>query len=157
MKPIIRKAEKSDMPAVLELIKELAAFEKEPEAVIITEEDLKHDGFGENPSFLCFVAEMDGGVHGMALIYFRYSTWKGKTIHLEDLVVREAYRKKGLGKALFERVIQYAGEQGVRRTEWVVLDWNKNAIEFYKRSGATILTDWYLAQMDEAAIKDYLT
>lgn len=157
MEPIIRKAKKSDMPAVLELIKELAAFEKEPDAVVITEEDLKQDGFGENPSFLCFVAEMDGRVHGMALFYFRYSTWKGKTIHLEDLVVRESYRKKGLGKALFKRVIQYAAEKGVRRTEWVVLDWNKNAIEFYERSGATILTDWHLAQMDETVIKGYLT
>ncbi|MFD1094725.1 GNAT family N-acetyltransferase [Salegentibacter chungangensis] len=157
MKPVIRPATKEDMPAVLELIKELAVFEKEPDAVIISAEDLIRDGFGENPSFKCFVAELEGKIQGMALIYFRYSTWKGKTVHLEDLIVREAYRGKGLGNALYTKVIEYAEEAGVKRTEWVVLDWNTPAKEFYERSGATVFEDWCTVQMDEEAMKKFLS
>ena len=92
----------------------------------------------------------------MALVYFRYSTWKGKTVHLEDLVVRESMRGTGLGNALFQRVIQFANDQGVKRTEWVVLDWNTNAVKFYERSGATLLKDWYLVQMDDTQMSAYL-
>lgn len=154
---IIREATPEDMPQVLELIKELAVFEKEPEAVIIDAEDLKRDGFGDNPAFKCFVAEAQGDIQGMALVYYRYSTWKGKTIHLEDLIVREAYRGKGLGNALYTRVIEYAREVGVKRTEWVVLDWNTHARDFYERSGATIFTDWCTVQMDEEAMKKFLS
>ena len=152
----IRRASNADMPSVLNLITELAVFEKEPDAVIINVEDLQRDGFGENPLFTCFVAEVDGKVEGMALVYFRYSTWKGKTVHLEDLVVREAMRGTGLGNALFKQVIKYAKEQGVKRTEWVVLDWNENAIKFYERSGATLLKDWYLVQMNENQMQTFL-
>ncbi|WP_037317772.1 GNAT family N-acetyltransferase [Salegentibacter sp. Hel_I_6] len=152
----IRKARPEDMTAVLELIKELAEFEKEPDAVIISAEDLKRDGFGESPSFTCFVAEMAGKIEGMALCYFRYSTWKGKTIHLEDLVVRENMRGKGLGNALYKRVIEFAKEQGVKRTEWVVLDWNTHARDFYSRSGATVFTDWCTVQMEEQAMDKFL-
>lgn len=152
----IRKSTPEDMPAVLKLIQELATFEKEPDAVIISEEDLKRDGFGENPAFSCFVAEVDGKIQGMALCYFRYSTWKGKTVHLEDLVVRESFRQKGLGKALYTTVIEFAKEQGVKRTEWVVLDWNKPARDFYSRSGATVFDDWCTVQMDEAAMNHFL-
>lgn len=152
----IRRASKADMPSVLSLITELAVFEKEPDAVIINVEDLQRDGFGENPLFTCFVAEVDGQVEGMALVYFRYSTWKGKTVHLEDLVVREAMRGTGLGSALFKQVIKYAEEQGVKRTEWVVLDWNENAIKFYERSGATLLKDWYLVQMNDKQMQTFL-
>lgn len=156
MSQTIREAREEDMPAVLELIKELAVFEKEPEAVIVTAENLKRDGFGENPAFKCFVAEAEGGIQGMALVYFRYSTWKGKTVHLEDLIVREAFRGKGLGNALYRKVIEYAREQGVKRTEWVVLDWNTHARDFYERSGATVFTDWCTVQMDEEAMKNFL-
>lgn len=156
MSQTIREASKEDMPAVLELIRELAVFEKEPDAVIVTAEDLKRDGFGENPAFRCFVAEVDGEIQGMALIYFRYSTWKGKTVHLEDLIVREEFRGKGLGNALYRRVIEYAREQGVKRTEWVVLDWNTPARDFYERSGATVFTDWCTVQMDEEAMEKFL-
>lgn len=92
----------------------------------------------------------------MALVYFRYSTWKGRTVHLEDLIVREAMRGTGLGSALYKRVIEYAREQGVKRTEWVVLDWNTPAIDFYKRSGANVLTDWHIVQMDEKGMKSFL-
>ena len=152
----IRKADKEDMEAVLELIKELAIFEKEPEAVIINEEDLIRDGFGENPAFHCFVAEADGKIEGMALIYFRYSTWKGKTVHLEDLIVREEFRGKGLGSALYTEVIKFAAQEKVKRTEWVVLNWNTNAADFYRKSGADVLEDWDTVQMDEKAMHQYL-
>ena len=152
----IRKADKDDMEAVLELIKELAIFEKEPEAVIINEEDLIRDGFGENPAFHCFVAEADGKIEGMALIYFRYSTWKGKTVHLEDLIVREEFRGKGLGSALYTEVIKFAAQEKVKRTEWVVLNWNTNAADFYRKSGADVLEDWDTVQMDEKAMHQYL-
>lgn len=152
----IRKAEKKDMGSVLELINELAVFEKEPEAVIIDENDLIRDGFGENPAFQCFVAEADDKIEGMALIYFRYSTWKGKTVHLEDLIVREEFRGKGLGSALYTEVIKYAAEQKVKRAEWVVLNWNKGAADFYRRSGANVLADWDTVQMDEKSMQDYL-
>jgi len=156
MDKIIRQAGPKDMPQVLELIKELAAFEKEPNAVIITAEDLVKDGFGTNPLFTCFVAEVNGEIQGMALVYYRYSTWKGRTVHLEDLVVRQEMRGTGLGSALYKKVIDYSREQGVKRTEWVVLDWNTHAIEFYERSGATVLKDWHIVQMDEIAMNAYL-
>jgi hypothetical protein len=152
----VRQAGPKDMPQVLELIKELAAFEKEPDAVVITAEDLVKDGFGRNPLFTCFVAEVNGAIQGMALIYYRYSTWKGRTVHLEDLVVRQEMRGTGLGSALYKKVIDYSREQGVKRTEWVVLDWNTPAIEFYQRSGATVLKDWHIVQMDEIAMNAYL-
>lgn len=156
MNLLIRAATPEDMPKVLELIQELAVFEKEPEAVEISVTDLVRDGFGKHPAFTCFVAEVEGKVQGMALCYFRYSTWKGKTIHLEDLVIREDFRQKGLGKALYTQVIRYAKEQGVKRTEWVVLDWNTPARDFYSRTGARIFEDWCTVQMDEKAMEEFL-
>lgn len=156
MKISIRKAKKEDMKDVLELINELAAFEKEPDAVIIDENDLIRDGFGKNPSFQCFVAVADGKIEGMALVYYRYSTWKGKTVHLEDLIVREDFRGKGLGSALYTEVIKYASEEKVKRVEWVVLNWNKDAADFYRRSGADVMEVWDTVQMDETAMQTYL-
>lgn len=156
MNIIIRKAQKEDMGAVLELINELAVFEREPDAVIINKDDLIRDGFGRNPAFRCFVAEADGKIEGMALVYFRYSTWKGKTVHLEDLIVREKFRGKGLGSALYTEVIRFAAEQKVKRTEWVVLNWNKEAADFYRRSGADVMEDWDTVQMDERSMHKYL-
>lgn len=151
----VRKAQKEDMPAVLRLINELAKFENEPDAVDVSVKDLENDGFGDRPLFECFVAEADGEIEGMALFYYRYSTWKGKTVHLEDLVVSEAFRGKGLGGALYATVINYAKKQGCKRTEWVVLDWNTNAVEFYKNSGATVFKEWRTVQMDEAAMESF--
>ena len=156
MKEKIREAMREDMPAVLELIKELAAFENEPDAVITTVETLEKEGFGEHPLFKVFVAEVDGKIEGMALVYYRFSTWKGRTLHLEDLIVREEKRGTGLGNALYKKVIQYARSQALKRVEWVVLDWNQHAIDFYERSGATILKDWYTVQMDENGITKYV-
>ncbi len=144
------------MPQVLDLIKELATFEKEPDAVIITADYLVKEGFGKDPLFTCFVAEMEDEIVGMALIYYRFSTWKGRAIHLEDLIVKENLRGSGIGKALYTRVIQYAADKKVKRIEWAVLNWNIGAIKFYERSGANVMKDWYIAQMDEDGIKNYI-
>lgn len=153
---IIRKGTPNDMPSVLELIKELAIFEKEPDAVVITVDDLIRDGFAENPLFHTFVAEVDDQIIGIALYYYRYSTWKGKTIHLEDLIVKEDKRGTGAGFALYSEIIAQGKRDNVRRIEWNVLDWNTPAIEFYKKSGAKILDDWDVVQMDEKAISNFL-
>jgi len=152
----IRKGKITDMPSVLKLIQELAHFEKEPDAVIVTVEDLENDGFGETPLFKTFVAELDNEIVGMALFYPRYSTWKGPTIHLEDLIVTKSKRSLNIGSALYNKVIEFGYEKGVKRIEWVVLDWNTPAIEFYKKTGAIVLDDWNTAQMNEEGIKSYL-
>ena len=140
------------MPAVLELIKELAVFEKEADAVVVTVEDLQRDGFGGLPMFDTLVAEVDRKIVGMALFYHRYSTWKGRTIHLEDLIVTQEMRGLGVGIALYKEVIFEGKRKNVRRIEWNVLDWNTPAIEFYEKSGARVLKDWLVAQMDEGGI-----
>lgn len=153
---IIRKGTPNDMTSVLDLIKELAIFEKEPDAVVVTESDLVRDGFGENPLFHTFVAEEEGVIIGIALYYYRYSTWKGKTIHLEDLIVREKSRGTGAGFALYKAIIQQGKQDKVRRIEWNVLDWNTPAIAFYEKSGAKVLSDWRVVQMDEQGIEKFL-
>ena len=153
---IIRKATKNDMPSVLELIQELATFEKEPDAVVVTVDDLVRDGFSENPLFQCFVADVDGEIIGMALYYYRYSTWKGKTIHLEDLIVKENKRGTGVGFALYKEIIKQGKAENVRRIEWNVLDWNTLAVDFYEKSGAKVLGDWRVVHMDENGIEQFL-
>ena len=155
MSVLIRDAVQNDMKQVLMLIKELAKFEKEPNAVILNEEQLVRDGFSENPKFKCFVAESNNEIIGMALGYPRYSTWKGVTMHLEDLVVTKSRRGNGIGSLLFSKFINYAHSLRVKRIEWAVLDWNINAIEFYEKNGAKILSDWRVAQMDEDSIKKF--
>lgn len=152
----IRKGRKEDMSAVLSLIQELAVFEKEPDAVVVTVDDLERDGFQENPLFYTFVAEVGEEIVGIALYYYRYSTWKGKTIHLEDLIVKERMRGSGLGFALYSEIIAQGKKDGVRRIEWNVLDWNTPAIDFYNKSGAKVLDDWRVAQMDENGIDAFL-
>jgi GNAT superfamily N-acetyltransferase len=153
---IIRLAKPEDMKAVLELIKELATFEQEPEAVIVTENDLQRDGFSAQPLFRCFVAEIETKIVGIALFYYRYSTWKGKTIHLEDLIVTEKYRGQNIGNLLYKKVLEQAYNEGVKRVEWAVLDWNKTAIDFYEKSGAKVLSDWRVVQMDEKALEKFI-
>ena len=153
---IIRIATKNDMPSVLELIQELATFEKEPDAVVVTVDDLVRDGFSENPLFQCFVAEVDGEIIGMALYYYRFSTWKGKTIHLEDLIVKENKRGTGAGFALYKEIIKQGKAENVRRIEWNVLDWNTPAIDFYEKSGAKVLGDWRVVHMDDKGIEQFL-
>lgn len=153
---VIRKARFEDMESVRTLIQELADYEKEPDAVELSVEELQKDGFGENPLFFCYVAERNNQILGMALFYFRYSTWKGKTVHLEDLVIRAQDRRKGIGSALLQAVLEFARAQQVRRVEWAVLDWNKPAIALYKQIGAQLYEDWNLVQMNAEEIKSYL-
>ncbi len=155
MSTIIRKALPADIPAIYKLICELAIFEKEPDAVEVTEEELYKYGFSDDAFYHCIVAEVSGEVVGIALFYFRFSTWKGKAVHLEDLIVTQSYRGKGIGQALYDEVLLFSKAEGVRRVQWEVLDWNQPAIDFYEKSGATILKDWYLAQMHEPKLAAY--
>ena len=159
----IRKAVIEDADAIFQLINELAIFEKEEDAVIITPEDIRKDGFGETPKFHCFVAETSVDIEtssaqvvGIALVYMRYSTWKGEVLHLEDLIVNEKARGKGVGGALLQKVIEFGNDLGVKRIGWEVLDWNTPAIEFYEHIGANIMRDWHVVQLDEAGIGKYL-
>ena len=148
----IREAKREDMPKVLELIMELAKHENAEDQVEISVKDLETEGFN-NGNFKCFVADVDGKLAGMALVYFRFSTWKGRTVHLEDLIVTETMRGTGLGGALYNQVVKYGYEHGVKRVEWVVSEGNKNAIEFYENTGADIKKSWYTVHMNENVIK----
>lgn len=152
----IRKASKNDMQSVLDLITELAVFEKEPNAVEITVEDLIKDGFSENPKFKVFVAEQETKIIGIALFYERFSTWKGRTIHLEDLIVTKEKQKIGAGKALYTAVLKYAYDNNFNRVAWEVIDWNSNAINFYKSTGATYLNNWSVVQMNKENLAKFI-
>jgi len=152
----IRLAVKEDMINVHRLITELAVFEKEPNAVEVSVEDLKQAGFSEQPAFKVYVAEEDTQIIGMALFYERYSTWVGKIIHLEDLIVTQKSRGTGVGKALYTTLLEYASALGVKRVTWEVLDWNKNAIDFYESTGAAILDDWRVVHMKEEGLKKFI-
>ncbi len=153
----IRRAKKEDMKQVLELVKALAIFEKEPDAVEIDETYLQEKGFREHPSFECFVAEVNENIEGIALVYMRFSTWKGEVLHLEDLIVNQNMRGHGLGKALLDEVVKYGGYLGAKRICWEVLDWNTSAIDFYEKKGAKVLRDWDVVHLDEQGIKNYLS
>ncbi|CAH8287318.1 ribosomal protein S18 acetylase RimI-like enzyme [Mariniflexile fucanivorans] len=152
----IRKAKKEDMPQVLLLINQLAQFENEPDAVEVTLKDLENDGFSETPAFICFVAEINNKVEGTAIVFHRFSTWKGKILHLEDLIVNESMRGAGLGTALLDEVIKYGHQLGVKRINWEVLNWNKPAITLYEKKGARVLQDWNVVHLSEQGIKDYI-
>ena len=157
MKIAIRKAKKDDMTAVLNLIKELAVFENEPDAVEISVTDLERDGFKDHPSFECFVAEVENKIEGIALVYMRYSTWKGAVLHLEDLIVSQNMRGKNIGTLLLDEVVKHGHQLGVKRIGWDVLDWNEDAIAFYEKKGANVMRDWDIVQLDEKGIKAYLS
>lgn len=139
---LIREVTKDDLPNVLALIKELAVYEKEPQEVTITLDELEKDGFGEHPLYWILVAESDEGVIGISFYYIRYSTWKGKCIYLEDIVVKEGYRRNGVGKALFERTIAEAKNMNAKLMTWQVLDWNQPALDFYKNFDAEMDVEW---------------
>lgn len=142
MHTAIRKGEKRDLPGVLRLIKELAVYEKAGDEVVVTLEELERDGFGENPSYHFFVAEKDNIIVGMALYYVKYSTWKGRCIYLDDIIVTESLRGKGIGAKLFEEVVAVAKEMGARKMEWQVLEWNISAINFYKKYSTKFDDEW---------------
>jgi GNAT superfamily N-acetyltransferase len=152
----VRLAQKIDMESVLNLITELAVFENEPHAVDITVEDLIRDGFSEPPKFRVYVAEQENTIIGIALFYERFSTWKGRTLHLEDLIVTKSKQKIGAGKALYTAVLKYAYDHHFNRVAWEVIDWNKNAIDFYKSTGATYLNDWSVVQMNKENLEKFI-
>jgi len=129
----IREGEKEDLPRVLELIKELATYERAPHEVTNTVELMEQDGFGPRPIYGFFVAETEKGIVGVSIYYWRYSTWKGKRLYLEDIVVTETERGKGIGKKLFDRTLQHALDENCSGMMWQVLDWNEPAINFYKK------------------------
>lgn len=138
----IRIGTKADIPFALNLVKELAVYEKAPNEVEVTVEEMTEWGFGTDKQFDFFVALENDVIVGLALYYYKYSTWKGKCLFLEDIIVTESQRGKSLGKLLFDKVVQVSKEQKVRRMEWQVLDWNTPAIEFYKKYDATLDGEW---------------
>jgi len=139
----IRRSKKEDCPRLLELIKELAIYEKAPDDVTVTLEHFTDSGFGEKPVWWSFVAEEDGVIHGFALYYIRYSTWKGQAMYLEDIIVTESMRGRHIGKLLFDRLIEEAKEKKFNRIIWQVLKWNEPAINFYKKYKAELDGEWY--------------
>ncbi len=149
MKIKIRKIKKEDVPQVFNLVYELAIYEKAPEQVTNTVEMMLKDGFGKNRIFECFVAEVDGIIQGISVYYFRYSTWKGKRLYLEDIVVTEAMRGNGVGKLLFDKTIQEAKKTNCTGMMWQVLDWNEPAINFYKKNFPTRFDgEWINCHLD---------
>ena len=156
MKIKIRDAVKKDMIQVHNLIVELAVFEKEAEEVDISSKDLEIMGFeNKTPLFKCFVAEYENEVVGTAIFYNRFSTWKGKTLHLEDLIITKKMRNKGIGSKLFDKVILYGKKLGAKRISWNVIDWNKNAIDFYENRGAKIIDGWSIVHLSGNNLKNY--
>lgn len=153
----IRRGVEADLPQVLALIQELAVFERAPEAVTNTLAAMQRDGFGPAPIFSFFVlANDEADIIGIALFYTAYSTWKGRMLYLEDLVVTETARRGGLGRLLFDAVVAEARATGAVRLKWQVLNWNEPAIAFYKRLGATIEDEWLNGNLDEAQLAQYV-
>lgn len=152
----IRTGEKQDLPRALELIKELADYERAPHEVINTVELMERDGFGSQPIFGFFVAERAGAIIGIALYYWRYSTWKGKRLYLEDIVVTEKERGHGAGKLLFDRTMQLAIDANCSGMMWQVLDWNEPAINFYRKYGSKLDAEWINCTLEIDQIKALL-
>jgi GNAT superfamily N-acetyltransferase len=154
MKFTIRKAEKKDVPEILRLIKELAEYEKASDEVKVTAEELERDGFGPEAVYKAFVADADGVILGMALYYIKYSTWKGKCVFLEDLVVSQQYRRYGVGAKLFDTVVKACKELGLRKMDWQILDWNEPAINFYKKYNTVFSDEWLNGSLYEKQLKE---
>ncbi len=153
----IRSCEREDLPRVLELVRELAAYERAPDEVTNTVERMELDGFGANPIFGCFVAEVNHEIIGIALYYWRYSTWKGKRLFLEDIIVTEKERGRGAGKLLFDRTMQHALDKGCSGMMWQVLGWNEPAINFYKKYGAKLDDEWTNCSLERDQIEKLLS
>lgn len=140
---VLREAISADASQIVALIQELALYENEPDAAKATEEDILRDGFGVHPYFHCLMAEVEGQVAGFALYFFQYSTWEGRpALYLEDLFVRPAYRKQGIGSAFFQKLAQIALDRRCTRFQWECLDWNKPGLDFYEANGAQVLREW---------------
>jgi GNAT superfamily N-acetyltransferase len=149
----IRDANPADVPTILALVRELAAYEREPDAVKATEADFLRHGFGERPLFRTLMAEWDGEAAGFALYFFGFSTWTGgPTLYLEDLFVRPEHRKKQIGVTLMRRLARLAVENGCKRFIWQVLDWNAPSIRFYESLGAKVATEWKTVRIDGEAL-----
>ena len=144
----IREAVREDCPRLMELVRELALYEKAPDEVVVPLADFEESGFGDNPVWWSFVAEVNGKVEGFALYYIRYSTWKGERLYLEDLIVTEEKRGLGLGRLLFERLLQETRDKNYTGMVWQVLDWNEPAITFYKKYNARIDSGWLNCNID---------
>lgn len=151
---IVRKGTPADVPAVLGLIRELALYEKAPLEVSNTEEDMLRDGFGEHPVYRMLVAELNGNVVGMAIYFIKYSTWKGKGVYLDDIVVTEPMRGQGIGAKLFKAVMQDARDMDAKQMHWQVLDWNEPAIRFYQRYGCDFDSEWINCKLNRGQIID---
>lgn len=148
----IRKANEEDFPAILSLIKELAAFEKSPEKVTNTVEQMKH----EKGLFGCYVAETSNKeIVGIALWFFAYYTWVGKSLYLEDIYVKESFRRHKIGSALLRKIFEVARDEDCKRVRWQVLNWNQSAIEMYNKSGAAIDNEWLNCTFDHDGIKNF--
>lgn len=144
----LRFAKPEDMPAVHALVKELALFERAPEEVLTSPEEISADAFGPRDYCKILVAEDENGsILGMALYYIAYSSWKGKILFLDDLIVSENSRGSGVGKAFMDKLFDYCRSEGIRQMRWQVLDWNENAIDFYEKIGAYIDKEWYTCKM----------
>lgn len=142
MSVLVRKALASDVPEIMKLVRELALYERAPEKVLNTEERMLKEGFGEKPAFECLLAEKDGQVVGMSLYYYRYSTWNGRRLYMEDLVVYPENRGEGIGKLLFEETIRVARDENCSGMMWQVLDWNEPAIRFYEKYNTEFNPGW---------------
>lgn len=150
----LRPAGPADVPLIRSLIRELAEYEREPEAAVATEADLLRDGFGPAPRYFCLLALWDGAPAGFAFYFHNYSTWQGRWgLYLEDLFVRPAFRGRGIGKALFVALARLAVAQGCGRFQWQVLDWNESAIGFYEKLGARPLKQWLNMRLDGEALE----
>lgn len=143
----IRRARKEDCPRLMELVQELADYEKAPQEVTVSLDHFTESGFGPHPVWWAFVAEADGRIEGFALYYIRYSTWKGQRMYLEDIIVTEKMRRHGIGKLLFDRLIEEAKERKFTGIVWQVLEWNEPAINFYKKYNANFDGEWVNCSM----------
>ena len=149
----IRKGNKNDLPQVLNLVRELAIYEKAPNNVEVTLEEMTEWGFGPDKQFDFFVGEKNNTIIGIAIYYYKYSTWKGKCLFLEDIIITEKERQHGYGKLLFNEVVQVAKKEKVRRMEWQVLEWNTPAIEFYKKYDTIFDNEWVNCKLTDKELQ----
>jgi GNAT superfamily N-acetyltransferase len=151
---VLRPAKPSDVAAIAQLIRDLAAYEREPDAAVVSEEDLLRDGFGPSPRYFCLMAEWSSAVAGFALYFHNYSTWQGRWgLYLEDLFVKPEFRALGIGKALLVELARIAVREGCGRFQWQVLDWNEPALRFYEKLGARRLGEWVTMRLDGEALE----